>query len=44
MGSHFGPNFDGFVRINMGCPRATLEEVMRRLTCAWQQYQSSVQN
>ena len=29
MGSHFGPNFDGFVRINMGCPRATLEEVMR---------------
>lgn len=34
MGSHFGPHFDGFVRINMGCPRATLEEVVRRVRTA----------
>lgn len=41
MGSHFGPNFDGFVRINMGCPRATLEEVMRRLSAAYSAYQAA---
>lgn len=37
-GSHFGPNFDGFARINIGCPRATLEEVLNRLSAAWQTY------
>lgn len=30
-GTHFGPHFDGYARVNIGCPRATLEEMMRRL-------------
>lgn len=33
-GSHFGPHFDGYARVNIGCPRATLEEMMRRLRAA----------
>lgn len=35
-GSHFGPHFDGYARVNIGCPRATLEEMMRRLRAAKQ--------
>lgn len=29
-GSHFGASFAGFVRINMACPKATLERVIER--------------
>ena len=35
-GSHFGSHFDGYARVNIGCPRATLEEMMRRLRAAKQ--------
>lgn len=30
-GSMFGPQGDGFVRINLACPRATLDEALSRL-------------
>ena len=33
-GSHFGPHFEGYARVNIGCPKATLEEMMRRLRAA----------
>ncbi len=33
-GTHFGSHFAGFARINMGCPMATLQEVIKRLTAA----------
>lgn len=31
MGEQFGPHFERFVRFNMAAPRATLEEVIKRL-------------
>jgi cysteine-S-conjugate beta-lyase len=30
-GRAFGPGGEGFVRLNFGCPRATLEEALRRM-------------
>lgn len=37
-GSHFGPHFHNFARINIGCPRATLQEVINRIEQALQWY------
>jgi cysteine-S-conjugate beta-lyase len=33
-GSTFGPGGDGFVRLNFGCPRSTLEEALGRMQTA----------
>ncbi|WP_246849200.1 MalY/PatB family protein [Rubellimicrobium arenae] len=33
-GQKFGPEGEGYMRINLGCPRATLDEAIARLTCA----------
>jgi cystathionine beta-lyase len=30
-GAEFGPGGEGFVRLNFGCPRTTLEEALRRM-------------
>jgi cystathionine beta-lyase len=30
-GARFGPGGEGFVRMNLGCPRATLREALSRL-------------
>ena len=30
-GKTFGPGGEGFVRLNLGCPRATLTEVLERM-------------
>ena len=30
-GSHFGPGGEHCVRLNFGCPRATLAEALRRM-------------
>lgn len=30
-GSHFGPHFNNFARINIGCPRATLQDFINRI-------------
>ncbi|MFA6867766.1 MAG: PatB family C-S lyase [Bacteroidales bacterium] len=32
-GSEFGKNGEGFMRMNVACPRKTLEEAMQRLRC-----------
>ena len=34
-GAMFGPGGEGFMRMNVGCPRATLEEAMRRIKEAY---------
>lgn len=36
-GSHFSTQFTGFARINIGCPHATLAEVVKRIEHALQQ-------
>ena len=36
LGSNFSKQFAGFARINLGCPRATLEEVVARIEKALQ--------
>ena len=33
-GAEFGPGGEGFVRLNFGCPRATLMEALRRMEAA----------
>jgi cystathionine beta-lyase len=33
-GSEFGPGGEGFVRLNFGCPRKTLEEALERMKAA----------
>jgi cysteine-S-conjugate beta-lyase len=33
-GTAFGPNGNGFVRLNFGCPRATLMEALERMSTA----------
>ena len=33
-GAEFGPGGEGFMRLNMACPRATLRDAMDRLTAA----------
>ena len=33
-GAFFGDAFDGFVRLNFGCPRATLLQGLERLRAA----------
>ena len=33
-GAEFGPGGEGFMRLNMACPRATLRDAMARLTAA----------
>jgi len=33
-GADFGPGGEGFVRLNFGCPRATLHEALERMRCA----------
>jgi cystathionine beta-lyase len=37
-GVSFGKEGSGFMRLNVGCPRATLEEAMRRLKGAMEEY------
>ena len=37
-GFWFGPEGSGFMRMNVACPRATLEEAMRRLREAYENY------
>ena len=37
-GFWFGPEGSGFMRMNVACPRATLEEAMRRLREAYEKY------
>ena len=39
-GLHFGRHFENFMRINLGCPRATLEEVIKRLDKAYATYKA----
>ena len=34
-GITFGPGGQGFVRLNFGCPRATLHEGLERMRTAW---------
>ena len=34
LGSSFGANGSGFMRLNIGCPRATLEQVIERIQAA----------
>ncbi len=34
-GSDFGQDGSGFFRINLACPRTTVEEAMRRLEKVW---------
>jgi len=38
-GTTFGPGGEGFVRLNLGCPRATLEEALHRMGDALAQRQ-----
>jgi cystathionine beta-lyase len=33
-GQKFGPEGEGYMRVNLGCPRATVDEAVSRLTCA----------
>jgi len=33
-GMSFGDNGSGFMRLNIGCPRATLEQVIERIQAA----------
>ena len=33
-GQKFGPEGHGYMRVNVGCPRATVEEAVRRLAAA----------
>jgi cystathionine beta-lyase len=33
-GSKFGIEGHGYMRVNLGCPRATVDEAIRRLTTA----------
>ncbi len=33
-GASFGPGGEGFVRLNFGCPRATLNEALERMEAA----------
>jgi cystathionine beta-lyase len=33
-GRNFGPGGEGFVRLNFGCPRRTLEEALERMKTA----------
>jgi cystathionine beta-lyase len=35
-GAAFGPGGEGFVRLNFGCPRATLEEGLGKMREAWE--------
>lgn len=35
-GTDFGPEGEGYVRLNFGCPRSTLEEAVNRLSAACQ--------
>lgn len=37
-GSEFGSGGDGFVRLNFGCPRKTLEEALEKMRSACSQY------
>lgn len=37
-GQKFGTEGHGFMRVNLGCPRATVDEAIRRITSAMAQY------
>ena len=34
-GKSFGPEGEGFLRINVACPRSTVEEAMKRIVTAF---------